>query len=69
MAEIQQNSDTTFRVYDWIGQTIRQGPGTHVEQALETIDFSEHALDRDYQFARCAEHFHLRCLTSRNITG
>ena len=63
VAEIQQNSDTTFRVYDW-DRTDDQGKARelHVEQALETIDFSEHALDRDYQFARCAEHFHLEVL-------
>ncbi len=40
VAEIQQSSDTTFRLYDW----NRTGPdGTprelHIEQALDTIDY------------------------------
>ncbi len=40
VAELQQSSDTTFRVYDW----DRVGPDgrpreLHIEQALEVIDF------------------------------
>ncbi len=63
VAEIQQNSDTTFRVYDW-DRVDDQGRARelHVEQALATIDFSEQALDREYQFARCAEHFNMEVL-------
>jgi len=40
LAEIQQTSDATFRVYDW-GRVGPDGkPRTlHVEQALESIDF------------------------------
>ncbi|NJN84565.1 MAG: hypothetical protein HC802_21285, partial [Caldilineaceae bacterium] len=34
VAEIQQNSDTTYRIYDW----GRPRP-IHVEQALEVLDF------------------------------
>jgi mannose-6-phosphate isomerase len=42
LIEIQQNSDTTYRVFDW----NRLGPGgkprqLHVEQALECIDFDD----------------------------
>lgn len=35
IAEIQQNSDTTYRVYDY-----NRGRELHVDKALETIDFS-----------------------------
>ena len=35
IAEIQQNSDTTYRVYDY-----NRGRETHVEKAIEVIDFS-----------------------------
>ncbi len=42
IAEIQQNSDTTYRVYDW----NRTGPDglprqLHVDRALEVIDFAQ----------------------------
>jgi len=41
LAEIQQNSDLTYRLYDW-GRTTDQGKprDLHVREALETIDFS-----------------------------
>ena len=35
VAEIQQNSDTTYRIYDW----DRPRP-IHIEQALDVLDFS-----------------------------
>jgi len=35
IAEIQQNSDTTYRVYDY-----NRGREIHVEKALDVIDFS-----------------------------
>lgn len=40
IAEIQQNSNTTYRVYDW-GRVGADGKGRplHVEQALAVIDF------------------------------
>ncbi len=40
VAEIQQSSNTTFRLYDWnrLGADGRPRP-LHVEQALEVIDF------------------------------
>jgi mannose-6-phosphate isomerase len=42
VCEIQQNSDTTFRVYDW-GRVGSDGKPRqlHVKQALQTINFSE----------------------------
>ncbi len=41
IAEIQQNSNTTYRVYDW-GRVGADGKGRplHVDQALAVIDFS-----------------------------
>jgi mannose-6-phosphate isomerase len=47
ICEIQQNSDTTFRVYDW----GRVGPDgkprqLHVEQALRAINFDDRSPDR-----------------------
>ncbi|MEM9400539.1 MAG: type I phosphomannose isomerase catalytic subunit [Verrucomicrobiota bacterium] len=40
--EIQQNSDTTFRVYDWdrVGQDGKPRE-LHIEQSLECIDFDD----------------------------
>lgn len=40
--EIQENSDTTYRVYDW-GRTGLDGVprALHVEQSLESIDFDD----------------------------
>jgi len=42
IVEIQQNSDTTYRVYDW--DRVKKGgaPRTmHIEQALRCIDFTD----------------------------
>jgi mannose-6-phosphate isomerase len=41
MAEIQQNSNTTYRVYDWnrVGPDGKSRP-LHVEKALDVIDFA-----------------------------
>jgi mannose-6-phosphate isomerase len=41
IAEIQQSSDTTFRLFDWnrVGPDGKSRP-LHVEQALDVIDFS-----------------------------
>lgn len=63
VAEIQQNSDTTYRVYDW-DRLDDQGQSRelHVDHALATIDFSPQALDRSYQLERCAQHFKLNVL-------
>lgn len=63
VAEIQQNSDTTYRVYDWERLDDQGKPrDLHVEQALDVIDFSLQALDMSYQFGRCEEHFKLNVL-------
>ena len=42
LVEIQQNSDTTYRVYDWnrVDDT-GQPRQLHVDQALESIDFND----------------------------
>ncbi|NMB21030.1 MAG: class I mannose-6-phosphate isomerase [Firmicutes bacterium] len=63
VAELQQNSDTTYRVYDW-DRVDAQGRARelHVEQALEVIDFSPEALDPNYQMARCAHYFQMQVL-------
>ena len=52
LAEIQQTSDITYRIYDWNrpddhGQ-MRQ---LHTEEALEVIDFSEHHATLSYRNA------------------
>jgi mannose-6-phosphate isomerase len=40
--EIQQNSDTTYRVYDWGRLGLDGKPRTlHLEQALRCIDFTD----------------------------
>jgi mannose-6-phosphate isomerase len=46
IAEIQQASDTTFRLFDWnrVDRDGRPRP-LHVEQALEAIDFSRGPVD------------------------
>jgi mannose-6-phosphate isomerase len=43
LIEVQQNSDTTYRVFDWnrVDQETGKPRQLHVEQALESIDFSD----------------------------
>jgi mannose-6-phosphate isomerase len=43
LVEIQQNSDTTYRVFDWnrIDQSTGKPRQLHVDQALESIDFND----------------------------
>jgi mannose-6-phosphate isomerase len=43
LIEIQQNSDTTYRVFDWnrIDRTTGNQRELHIEQALESIDFED----------------------------
>jgi mannose-6-phosphate isomerase len=45
VAEIQQSSDTTYRLFDW-NRTGRDGlpRQLHVEEALSAIDYSRHAV-------------------------
>ena len=60
VAELQQNSDTTYRVYDWDRlDATGQARELHVNEALEVIDFSPDALDLEYQFSRCADYFQM----------
>lgn len=42
LAEIQQNSDTTYRVYDWnrVGPDGKSRP-LHIDKALEVINFTQ----------------------------
>lgn len=59
--EIQQNSDTTYRVYDWNRPGIDGKPrALHVEESLRCIDFGDvtPSMDeaRDGQLSAC-EHF------------
>ncbi len=65
VAEIQQNSDLTYRLYDW---DRRDGAGKsrdlHLRQALAVIDFSARAGDKKYQLQRCEKYFRLRVLTA-----
>jgi mannose-6-phosphate isomerase len=63
VAEIQQNSDTTYRVYDWDRLDQEGNPrDLHIHQALDVIDFSAQALDVDYHLARCARYFQFEVL-------
>ena len=43
LVEIQQNSDTTYRVFDWnrVDQSTGKPRQLHVDQALESINFSD----------------------------
>ena len=48
LAEIQQNSNTTYRVYDWnrVGED-GEPRDLHVEQALDVLDYSQVGLTLD----------------------
>lgn len=70
VAEIQQNSDTTYRLYDW-DRVDEQGQPRelHLDQGLEVIDFSPEAQSHHYQLKRCAQHFHFTVLDKpQNLT-
>ena len=43
LVEVQQNSDTTYRVFDWnrIDQSTGKPRALHVDQALECIDYDD----------------------------
>ncbi|HBG01405.1 MAG TPA: mannose-6-phosphate isomerase [Firmicutes bacterium] len=63
VAEIQQNSDTTYRVYDWDRIDDQGQPrDLHVEQALDVIDFQPEALGLAYHLARCERYFRMEIL-------
>jgi mannose-6-phosphate isomerase len=43
IVEIQQNSDTTYRVFDWGREKSGAAPRKmHIEEALQCIDFEDH---------------------------
>lgn len=43
IAEIQQNSDTTYRVFDWNRVGLDGNPRQlHIEESLASIDFNDH---------------------------
>ncbi|GAB4353082.1 MAG: class I mannose-6-phosphate isomerase [Candidatus Abyssubacteria bacterium] len=47
VCEIQQNSDTTYRVYDWDRLGSDGKPRQiHVQQALETVNFNDRSPDK-----------------------
>ena len=39
ICEIQQNSDTTYRVFDWNRTDDESNPGSFIDKALDVIDF------------------------------
>jgi mannose-6-phosphate isomerase len=43
LVEVQQNSDTTYRVFDWnrVDEKTGRPRQLHIDQALESIDFSD----------------------------
>ena len=41
IAEIQQNSNTTYRVYDWNRQQNGVGRPLHIDKALDVINFAQ----------------------------
>ncbi len=60
--EIQQNSDTTYRVYDWGRVGLDGKPRTlHLEESIKSIDFNDFEPDTlkhrsgDHVLADCAE--------------
>lgn len=59
--EIQQNSDTTYRVFDWNRLGLDGTPrALHVEQSLASIDFSDFEPTMDEPAGNtlaCCEHF------------
>lgn len=78
LAEIQQNSDTTYRVYDW-GRTGLDGNprSLHIQESLACIDFQDfepkkvkpkvesRGVNGLWRLVEC-EHFHVHKLTLRN---
>lgn len=63
LAEIQENSDITYRLYDW--GRIGKGRDLHIEQSLRVANFnrvSEHKISRlTIQRAEGAQHFLVAC--------
>lgn len=60
LAEIQQSSDATFRIYDWDRVDDNGRPRQlHLEQALKVIN-----LGKQDQSAKCHYHYHLNQTTN-----
>ncbi|MEZ5386154.1 MAG: type I phosphomannose isomerase catalytic subunit [Prosthecobacter sp.] len=72
--EIQQNSDTTYRVFDWNRVGLDGKPRTlHLRESLESIDFADFApavQDKgcDGHLVKC-EHFDVRLCDRPNQAG
>jgi mannose-6-phosphate isomerase len=65
--EIQQNSDTTYRVFDWNRPGLDGRPRTlHIDESMASIDFTdvEPALDRGRTELASCEHFRVIRMTS-----
>lgn len=62
LAEVQQNSDTTYRVYDWGRVGLDGNPRElHVKQSLEVIDFEQkHSKDLVTPEVEAKEHYTLK---------
>ena len=61
--EIQQNSDTTFRVYDWDRLGLDGKPrALHVRESLDSIDFNDIEPDLVAAQERAADDFSVRPL-------
>jgi mannose-6-phosphate isomerase len=64
--EIQQNSDTTYRVFDWNRTGLDGKPrDLHIEPSLRSIDFNDYEPDMNPATARVladCEHFHVEKL-------
>ena len=60
--EIQQNSDTTYRVYDWGRKGLDGKPrDLHVEQSLKSIDFNDYEPEPEPPFADPGENLIAEC--------
>ena len=71
--EIQQNSDTTYRVFDWNRKGLNGKPRQlHIEESMTCIDFSDHTPEMDSSdgnsIASC-EYFHVEKLECKENTS
>jgi mannose-6-phosphate isomerase class I len=66
--EIQQNSDTTYRVFDWNRLGLDGNPrDLHVEQSMKSIDFDDHEPGMDIPTVRPSPT--ATTLSSTNLKG
>ena len=72
--EIQQNSDTTYRVFDWNRVGLDGKPrALHVQESLQSIDFSDfepqvQKIEADGTMVKC-EYFDVRLCDQAGIVG